>query len=101
MGDAVGRALAVIMSAVEDLPNVTGRDDVCRESLGRLFSAGWGITASMLSLDCSSALPVEARLLVGSEADEDRDAGSSFGGFWGAMGFIARAIMLDNRSCIN
>jgi len=36
VGEAVGSAEAVSAKAVEDLPNVMGREEVWRESLGRL-----------------------------------------------------------------
>jgi hypothetical protein len=40
VGDAVGRAEVAIASAVVDLPNVIGSEDVCRESFGRFCEAG-------------------------------------------------------------
>ena len=47
VGEAAGKALAVMASAVEDLPNVMGKDDVCKESFGRLLGAGCGARASI------------------------------------------------------
>lgn len=35
VGEAVGSAEAAIDRAVEDLPKVIGREEVCRESFGR------------------------------------------------------------------
>jgi hypothetical protein len=61
VGEVVGKALAVMASAVKDLPNVMGKDDVCKESLGRLLGAGCGARAS-ISLGVSEFS--EARLFV-------------------------------------
>jgi hypothetical protein len=43
VGEPIGRAEAVIARAVEDLPNVIGKDEVCRESLGRFWDEGCGL----------------------------------------------------------
>lgn len=43
VGETTGRADAVIARAVEDLPNVIGKEDVCRESLGLFSDVGCGL----------------------------------------------------------
>ena len=84
VGEAVGKTLAVIASAVDDLPNAMGRDDVCKESLGRLLGAGCGARASIslfVSEDSDCRLFVMV-LTLGAESA-------------GAVGFIARASMSE------
>lgn len=86
VGEAVGKALAVIASAVDDLPNVMGRDDVCKDSLGRLLGAGCGARASIsvAESECS-----DVRLFVFALT---RCVDSA-----GAVGFIARASMSETK----
>jgi hypothetical protein len=82
VGEAVGKAFAVMASAVEDLPKVMGRDDVCKESFGRLLGAGCCVSASIS--------------LVVLEYSDDRLFGLSLTPCVesaGAIGFIARASM--------
>jgi hypothetical protein len=89
VGEAVGKALAVIASAVDDLPNVMGSDDVCKDSLGRLLGAGCGARASIsvAESECS-----DVRLFV---FPLTRCVDSA-----GAVGFIARASMSETKcSC--
>lgn len=89
VGEAVGKALAVIASAVDDLPNVMGSDDVCKDSLGRLLGAGCGARASIsvAESECS-----DVRLFV---FPLTRCVDSA-----GAVGFIARASMSETTcSC--
>lgn len=90
VGEAVGKALAVIASAVDDLPNVMGSDDVCKDSLGRLLGAGCGARASIsvAESECS-----DVRLFV---FPLTRCVDSA-----GAVGFIARASMSETMySCM-
>jgi hypothetical protein len=86
VGEAVGKALAAIASAVDDLPNVMGRDDVCKDSLGRLLGTGCGVrvSISVVESECS-----DVRLFVFAWT---RCVGSA-----GAVGFIARASMSKQR----
>jgi hypothetical protein len=84
VGEAAGKALAVIASAVDDLPNVMGRDDVCKESLGRLLGAGCGARAS-ISLVVSECSDVRLFVLPVTACVESA----------GAVGFIARASMSE------
>jgi hypothetical protein len=86
VGEAVGKAFAVIASAVDDLPNVMGRDDVCKDNLGRLLGADCGARASIsvVESECS-----EVRLFV---FDLTRCVGCA-----GAVGFIARASISKQR----
>jgi hypothetical protein len=86
VGEAVGKALAVIASAVDDLPNVMGSDDVCKDSLGRLLGAGCGARASIsvAESECS-----DVRLFV---FPLTRCVDSA-----GAVGFIARASMSETK----
>jgi hypothetical protein len=99
VGEAVGKAVAVIASAVDDFPNVMGRDDVCNDSLGRLLGTGCGARASIsvVESECS-----DVRLFVFALT---RCVDST-----GAVGFIARASMskqkvflydeqIDTRAC--
>lgn len=86
VGEAVGRALAVIANAVDDLPNVMGRDDVCKESLGRLLGAGCGAKAS-ISLVVSEGSDTRLFVLVWTLCVESA----------GAVGFIARASMSERN----
>jgi hypothetical protein len=84
VGEAVGKTLAVIASAVDDLPNVMGRDDVCKDSLGRLLGTGCGAKAiiSVVDSECSDVLLFVFALT--------RCVDSA-----GAVGFIARASMSE------
>ena len=86
VGEAVGKALAVIASAVDDLPNVMGSDDVCKDSLGRLLGTGCGARASIsvAESECS-----DVRLFV---FPLTRCVDSA-----GAVGFIARASMSETK----
>lgn len=89
VGETVGKALAAIASAVDDLPNVMGSDDVCKDSLGRLLGAGCGARASIsvAESECS-----DVRLFV---FPLTRCVDSA-----GAVGFIARASMSETKcSC--
>jgi hypothetical protein len=82
VGEAVGKALAVMASAVDDLAKVMGRDDVCKESLGRLLGAGCGGSAS-ISLVGSECSDVRLFVLPLTPCVECA----------GAVGVIARASM--------
>lgn len=89
VGEAAGKALAVMASAVEDLPNVRGKDDVCRESLGLLLGTGCGARVS-ISLVVSEFS--EVRLFVLHETLCVESAG--------AVELIAMANMSERRgSC--
>lgn len=48
VGEAIGSVEAAIVRAVEDLPNVIGSDEVCRESFGRLCEAACGCDCVMV-----------------------------------------------------
>ena len=89
VGEAVGKALAVMASAVEDLPNVRGKDDVCRESLGLLLGTGCGARAS-ISLVVSEFSDV--RLFVLHETLCVESAG--------AVELIAMASMSERRGLV-
>lgn len=89
VGEAVGNALAVIASAVDDLPNVMGSDDVCKDSLGRLLDADCGARASISAAESECS---DVRLFV---FPLTRCVDSA-----GAVGFIARASMSETTcSC--
>jgi hypothetical protein len=84
VGEAVGKALAAMASAVDDLPNVIGKDDVCKESLGRLLGECCGARAS-ISLAVSGCSDVRLFVLPLTLCVESA----------GAAGFIARASMSE------
>lgn len=86
VGEAVGKVLAAMTSAVDDLPNVTGKDDVCKESLGRLLGACCGTRAS-ISLDGSGCSDVRLFVSLLTLCVESA----------GATGFIARASMSERN----
>jgi hypothetical protein len=48
VGEVVGSAEAAIDRAVDDLPNVIGREEVCRESFGRFAEAVGGTACVMV-----------------------------------------------------
>jgi hypothetical protein len=48
VGEVVGSAEAAIDRVVDDLPNVIGREEVCRESFGRFAEAIGGTTCVMV-----------------------------------------------------
>lgn len=88
VGEAVGKALAAIASVVDDLASVTGRDDVCKDSFGRLLSTGCGASASIsLAVSECSEVRLLVLVLVLTPCVESAGAG----------GFIARASMSDRR----
>ena len=84
VGEAVGRALAVMASAVDDLPNVTEREDVCKESLGRLLCAAEGTRVS-ISLLVSAGSDIRLLVLLWTLCVECVDG----------VGFMARASMSE------